>query len=122
MGAVAVIGLISNIVVVSLLHGSHNLNVRSAFLHVIGDTISSVAVIAAAVWIALTGQVIVDIILSGFITIMILVSAAGILRETVAILLQFTPRTVDFDAVVADMTSVRGVARSASRPSLESQF
>jgi cobalt-zinc-cadmium efflux system protein len=110
MGAVAVIGLISNIAVVYLLHGSHNLNVRSAFLHVIGDTISSVAVIAAAVWIALTGQVVVDIILSGFITVMILISAAGILRETVAILLQFTPRSVDFDAVIADMTSVRDVA------------
>ena len=74
MGAVAVIGLISNIAVVYLLHGSHNLNVRSAFLHVIGDTISSVAVIAVAVWIALTGQVIADIILSGFITVMILIS------------------------------------------------
>jgi cobalt-zinc-cadmium efflux system protein len=110
MGTVAVIGLISNLAVVYLLHGSHNLNVRSAFLHVIGDTISSVAVIAAAVWIAFTGQVIADLILSGFITIMILVSAGGILRETVSILLQFTPRSVDFDAVVADMTSVRDVA------------
>ncbi len=110
MGAVAVIGLISNIVVVYLLHGSHNLNVRSAFLHVIGDTFSSVAVIAAAVWIAFTGQVIADLILSGFITVMILISAAGILRETIGILLQFTPRFVDFDAVVADMTSVRNVA------------
>ncbi len=110
MGTVAVIGLISNLAVVYLLHGSHNLNVRSAFLHVIGDTISSVAVIAAAVWIAFTGQVIADLILSGFITVMILVSAGGILRETVSILLQFTPRSVDFDAVVADMTSVRDVA------------
>jgi len=110
MGAVAVIGLISNIVVAFLLHGSHNLNVRSAFLHVIGDTVSSVAVIAAALWIAITGQVIVDLILSGFISIIILISATGILRETIAILLQFTPRTVDFDAVVADMTSVSGVA------------
>jgi cobalt-zinc-cadmium efflux system protein len=95
---------------VYLLHGSHNLNIRSAFLHVIGDTISSVAVIAAAIWIALTGQVTADIILSGFITVMILISAAGLLRETVAILLQFTPRSVDFDAVVADMISVRDVS------------
>jgi cobalt-zinc-cadmium efflux system protein len=109
MGAVAVVGLVSNLVVAFLLHGSHNLNVRSAFLHVIGDTVSSVAVIAAAVWIAITGQVIADLILSGFISFMILVSATGILRETTAILLQFTPRNVDFDAVVADMTSVRGV-------------
>ncbi len=109
MGAVAVAGLIANIAVAFLLHGSHNLNVKSAFLHVIGDAVSSVAVIAAAIWIAFTGQVFVDPLLSGFIAVMIIVSAAGILRETIAILLQFTPRSVDFDTVIADMTSVKGV-------------
>jgi cobalt-zinc-cadmium efflux system protein len=110
MGAVAVAGLIANVAVAYLLHGSHNLNVRSAFLHVIGDAVSSVAVIAAALWIAYTGQVIVDPLLSGFIAVLIIISAAGILRETVAILLQFTPRAVDFDAVIADMNAVKGVA------------
>jgi cobalt-zinc-cadmium efflux system protein len=110
MGAVAVTGLIANIAVAFLLHGSHNLNVKSAFLHVIGDAISSVAVIVAAIWIAFTGQVIVDPLLSGFIALLIIISAAGILRETIVILLQFTPRSVNFDAVIADMTSVEGVA------------
>jgi len=110
MGAVAVVGLIANVSVAFLLHGSHNLNVRSAFLHVIGDTISSVAVIVAAVWIAITGQTIVDPLLSGVIAVVIVVSAAGILRETLVILLQFTPRSVDFDAVVADMMAVVGVS------------
>ncbi|MFA6224602.1 MAG: cation diffusion facilitator family transporter [Methanoregula sp.] len=110
MGAVAVTGLIANIAVAFLLHGSHNLNVKSAFLHVIGDAVSSVAVIVAAIWIAFTGQVFVDPLLSGFITVLIIASAAGILRETIALLLQFTPRSVDFDAVIADMTSVTGVS------------
>lgn len=109
MGAVAVAGLIANLAVVYLLHGSHSLNVRSAFLHVAGDVISSVAVIAAAIWIAFTGQVTADPLLSGFIAALIFVSAAGILRETIAILLQFTPRSVDFDAVIADMMAVEGV-------------
>jgi len=109
MGAVAVAGLIANLAVVYLLHGSHNLNVRSAFLHVAGDVVSSVAVIAAAIWIAFTGQVTADPLLSGFIAVLIFVSAAGILRETIAILLQFTPRSVDFDAVIADMMAVQGV-------------
>ncbi len=109
MGAVAVAGLIANLAVVYLLHGSHSLNVRSAFLHVAGDVVSSVAVIAAAVWIAFTGQVTADPLLSGFIAVLIFVSAAGILRETIAILLQFTPRSVDFDAVIADMMAVEGV-------------
>jgi cobalt-zinc-cadmium efflux system protein len=106
---VACIGLVANLGVVFLLHGSHNLNVRSAFLHVVGDTVSSLAVIAAAVWISLTGQLIADPILSGIIAVLIVISAVRILRETIAILLQFTPQSVDFDAVVADMTTVKGV-------------
>lgn len=106
---VACIGLAANLCVVFLLHGSHNLNVRSAFLHVVGDTVSSVAVIAAAVWITFTGQVIVDPILSVIIAVLIVISAARILHETIGILLQFTPKSVDFDAVVADMTAVKGV-------------
>jgi len=110
MGAVAVVGLIANLGVAFLLHGSHNLNIRSAFLHVIGDAVSSVAVIIAAVWIAFTGQVIIDPLLSGLIAVLIIASAAGILRETLGILLQFTPPSVDFDTVIADMASVSGVA------------
>jgi cobalt-zinc-cadmium efflux system protein len=110
MGFVAVTGLVANLYVALLLHGSHNLNVQSAFLHVIGDAVSSIAVICSAIWIAFTGQVIIDPILSGIIAVMIIVSAAGILRETVGVLLQFTPRSVDFDAVIAAMSSVPGVA------------
>ncbi len=106
---VAVVGLAANLSIVFLLHGSHNLNVRSAFLHVLGDTVSSVAVIAAAAWITLTGQTIADPVLSGIIAVLIVISAARILRETIVILLQFTPRSVDFDAVVADMAAVKGV-------------
>ncbi|MDD1688752.1 MAG: cation diffusion facilitator family transporter [Methanoregula sp.] len=109
MVLVACIGLGANLAVIFLLHGSHNLNVRSAFLHVVGDTISSVAVVVAAVWITLTGQVMIDPVLSAFIAILIVISAARILRETIVILLQFTPQSVDFDAVVADMTTVSGV-------------
>jgi cobalt-zinc-cadmium efflux system protein len=109
MFIVACIGLAANLGVVFLLHGSRNLNVRSAFLHVVGDAVSSLAVIAAAAWISFTGQVIADPILSGIIAVLIVISAARILRETIAILLQFTPQSVDFDAVVADMTAVDGV-------------
>ena len=109
MFIVACVGLVANIAVVFLLHGSHNLNVQSAFLHVVGDLVSSLAVIGAAVWISFTGQVIADPILSGIIAVLIVISAARIFRETVVILLQFTPQSVDFDAVVADMSSVSGV-------------
>ena len=109
MMVVAAIGLVANLGVILILHGSENLNVRSAFLHVAGDTASSGAVLVGGAWIALTGQVLVDPILSGIIAVLIVVSATRLLRETVGILLQFTPVSVDFDAVVADMTSVPGV-------------
>jgi len=109
MAMVAVAGLIANFCVVMLLHGSHDLNIRSVFLHVVGDTVSSVAVIIAAVWISFTGYTIIDPVLSIFIALMIIISASRILRETVAVLLQFTPRSVDFDTVIADMLSVPGV-------------
>lgn len=109
MGAVGAVGLAANIAVVSILHGRDDLNVRSAFLHVVGDTLSSVAVIAAALWIALTGQTFVDPLLSGAIALVILASSYPLLRETVAVLLQYTPSGVDFDEVAAAIEGVDGV-------------
>ncbi len=109
MMVVAAFGLVANLWVIRILHGSENLNVRSALLHVIGDTASSVAVLFGGAWIAFTGQVLVDPILSGIIAILVFVSAARLLRETVGVLLQFTPPSLDFDAVVAEMAAVPGV-------------
>ncbi|WP_319580921.1 cation diffusion facilitator family transporter [uncultured Methanospirillum sp.] len=109
MMGVAIIGLIANLAIIRLLHGSHDLNMRSAFLHVLGDTLSSVAVIGAAVWIYFTGQVLIDPILSVIIGVIIIGTAVGLLRETIAILLQFAPRSVSFDEVIAEIRSVSGV-------------
>jgi cobalt-zinc-cadmium efflux system protein len=107
---VAVIGLAANLVAAFVLHGSHDLNVRSAFLHVLGDTLSSVAVIAAAVWIALTGQTVVDPLLGIIIAIVILVSSISILNESFRILLQFAPKDIAVGDVIAAMESVEGVS------------
>jgi cobalt-zinc-cadmium efflux system protein len=109
MLGVAVIGLIANLAAMYVLHGSHDLNIRSAFLHVLGDTLSSVAVIVAAVWITFTGQTFVDPLLSIAIAILILVSSFSLLREAFRILLQFAPRDVDTEAVIRDIESVAGV-------------
>ena len=73
MFGIAVIGLVANLAAMYILHGSHDLNIRSAFLHVLGDTLSSVAVIVAAIWIAFTGQTFVDPLLSIVIAVLILV-------------------------------------------------
>ena len=109
MVIVAVAGLLANLLIMFLLHGSHDLNMKSAFLHVLGDMLSSVAVIGAAVWIYFTGLVVIDPILSMIIGVVIITTAYGILRETISVLLQFAPRSVSFDQVIADIRSVPGV-------------
>jgi len=109
MFGVAVIGLAANLAAMYVLHGSHDLNIRSAFLHVLGDTLSSVAVIIAAIWIAFTGQTFVDPLLSIAIAILILVSSFSLLREAFRILLQFAPRDVDTEEVIREIESVAGV-------------
>jgi cobalt-zinc-cadmium efflux system protein len=109
MLAIALVGLVANLLSMYVLHGSHDLNVKSAFLHVLGDTLSSVAVIGAAVWIALTGQTIVDPLLGIVIAVIILFSSFSLLREAFIILLQFAPRDVDTEEVIREMESVAGV-------------
>ncbi|MEN6396938.1 MAG: cation diffusion facilitator family transporter [Methanoregula sp.] len=110
MLAVALIGLAANLAAAYFLHGSHDLNVRSAFLHVLGDTLSSVAVILAAVWIAFTGQTFVDPLLGIVIAVVILVSSFSILRDALRILLQFAPKDVAVSDVIAAIESVPGVS------------
>jgi len=109
MLGVAIIGLGANLIAARMLHGSHDLNVRSAFLHVIGDTLSSIAVIAAAIWIALTGQTWVDPVLGILIAAIIIITSFPILREACSILLQFAPQGIDINDVIRDMESVPGV-------------
>ena len=109
MGVIGVIGLAVNLYVAWTLAGSDNLTVRSAFLHVLGDTLTSVAVIVAAVWITLTGQTLVDPLLSGAIALLILGNAVLLLRETAGILLQYAPPGIDLDEVVRAMEAVEGV-------------
>jgi len=109
MLGVALVGLVANLIAARMLHGSHDLNVRSAFLHVLGDTLSSIAVIVAAVWIALTGQTWVDPVLGILIAVIIIISSFSILREAFGILLQFSPRGIDINDVIRDMESVPGV-------------
>jgi cobalt-zinc-cadmium efflux system protein len=109
MFVVALIGLLVNIFVAFTLHGSHDLNVRSAFMHVLTDMISSVAVVFAAVWIMFTGQTMVDPILGTLIAVLVLFSAFQIIRDSVHILLGFAPKDVNFNQMIKDMESVKGV-------------
>ena len=109
MFSVALIGLIINLYVALKLHKSNDINIRAAFLHVLTDTLASVAVIFASVWIFFTGQTIVDPILGGIIAIFVLFSAFAVLRDSLNILLESTPRGIDFDNLAGDIEKIEGV-------------
>ena len=86
-----------------------DLNMRSAFVHLAGDAISTLGAIVAGIGIALTGWQWLDALASILIGGLILYNAWGIVRETVVILLEGTPRDVDMDDVVRDLMEVDGV-------------
>jgi cobalt-zinc-cadmium efflux system protein len=106
---IAFIGFIINVYVALKLHGSKDLNIKAAFLHVLTDTLASVAVILASVWIFFTGQNIVDPILGGLIAIFISFSAFFVIRDSLNILLEFTPKDINFNNLVKEIEKIDGV-------------
>lgn len=99
MLVVAAIGLAVNLVTAWLLHdvGKRDLNVRSAFLHLLGDTVSSVAVVVGALIIGRTGWLWIDPALSLGIALLILVWSAGLIRNAVRVLLEVAPSGMSID-------------------------
>ncbi len=108
---VAVIGLIANILGIFILRrSSHaNLNVRGAFLHIVGDTISSVGVIVGGIIISFTGWGIVDPIIAVLIAVIIVSGAYNLIRESTDILRESVPRKVNVDKVVETIKAIPGV-------------
>ncbi len=109
MFSVAFIGLIVNLYVALKLHGSDDLNIRAAFLHVLTDALASLAVIFASVWIFFTGKTIADPILGGVIAMFVLFSAFTVIRDSINILLEAAPKDIDFDSLVKDIEKIDGV-------------
>lgn len=107
---VAAAGVIMNGVIAILLYrAGRDVNVRSAFLHEIGDTVSTAAVIAGGWAIMATGQYWIDSALSFGIGALILWSSFGIVRETMNILLEGTPRGLRLASLEAEIRAVDGV-------------
>jgi cobalt-zinc-cadmium efflux system protein len=100
---VALIGFVINGVTVFLLArvSVHDLNIRSALLHELGDIFSSVAVVSGGFFIFYTKNYLIDPILSFFICILIVIWAVKLLMESGHILLEATPKHLDIDEVVA---------------------
>jgi cobalt-zinc-cadmium efflux system protein len=111
MLVVAVVGALANLVGLVVLRPaqSKSLNMRGAYLEVLSDLLGSLAVIAAAVLILLTGWTPFDAIASLVIVVLIIPRAWSLLREVVDVLLEATPRGVDLDEVRDHIKRVRGV-------------
>lgn len=112
--SVAVIGLIGNIVSIYFLHSEKekSLNMKTAFLHMSYDAVSSVVVIAGGIVILLTGWYVIDVILSTVIALMIFWSSYLVIKEAVLIFLEAVPQGINFDAVmngIMEIPKVRGV-------------
>ena len=110
MMIVAAAGVVMNGTVATLLwRFSRDVNIRSVFLHMLGDTLSTAAVIAGGAAIVFTGQTWIDPVLSIVIAALILWSSIGIIRETLNILLEGTPRNMKLGAVRQAMQQIEGV-------------
>ncbi len=107
----AFVALLVNAGTAWLVHSGHehDLNQRSAFLHLAGDAVSSLGALAAGILIYFTGAYILDPLVSILIGVFILWNAWKIVRESVDILLEATPRNLDMNALVSDIQAIPGV-------------
>lgn len=107
---VAVIGLIANLLSAILLHeGSHDsLNVKATYLHVLSDSLSSVAVIIGAIILMYVNVPWLDPVLTIAVAVYISFEAWPIIKKTIEILMQSAPQ-LDYDAIQKDILAVKGV-------------
>jgi len=105
MTIVAVVGLLVNLTTALVLQrgGLEDLNTRSAFLHMLADTISSVVIIAGGIVIVFTGWFVIDPLLSAVVAVMTLRWSWGLLKESSFILLERGPEHLKANAVVEEL-------------------
>jgi cobalt-zinc-cadmium efflux system protein len=111
MIAIAVSGIVVNVLIGVWLHkgSKDDLNIRSAYLHMIGDAVSAFGVVIAGILVTTVGTPLADPVVSFLIAALILFSSYGVLRESAKVLLEGTPPGVDMPAVIAAIKSVTGV-------------
>ena len=105
---VAVIGLLANLISVLMLRKdkSHNINIKAAYLHLIGDTLSSVAVIAGGILIVFFEAYWVDPVITFLIGIYIIKETYQILKETINILMQATPQNININEIKGEIENL----------------
>jgi cobalt-zinc-cadmium efflux system protein len=111
MLGVAAAGLVLNVISARILHPSSqsNMNVRGAYLHVLGDLLASVGTVVAAVLIRYTGWLLADPLASFITTALIMRGAWALVRESVDILLEAAPKHIDLAAVRAQLEAIPGI-------------
>lgn len=111
MIGVAAVAIVVNLVIGVWLHGGaqHDMNVRSAYLHMIGDAVSAFGVVLAGVLVVWTGTLWADPIVSILIAGLILASSYGVLRASTTVLLEGTPVGLNMPDVIATIKGVTGV-------------
>jgi cobalt-zinc-cadmium efflux system protein len=112
MGAIAFGGLLVNVIAAKLLHGDHkhDLNIRGAWLHVMGDMLGSVAAVAAAAVIATLGWLWADPVTSVLISLIIIYGAWRLIVESVNVLLEGTPAHISLASVESAILETKGVS------------
>ncbi|HEX4066780.1 MAG TPA: cation diffusion facilitator family transporter [Acidobacteriaceae bacterium] len=109
MGVAAAGVLMNGIIATMLWRVSHDINIRSVFIHMLGDTLSTAAVIIGGGAILFTGRTWIDPALSLGIAALILWSSAAIVRETLNILLEGTPRGISLIEIRSTLAAIEGV-------------
>jgi cobalt-zinc-cadmium efflux system protein len=113
MLAIATVGLLVNILVAWMLMRSgstkDNLNMRAAFLHVIGDLLGSVGAIAAALVMIIFGWGIADPVASVIVAVLILISGWRVTKDALHVLMEGTPVSVDLEAIVSRIKNIGAV-------------
>ncbi|MFI8576448.1 cation diffusion facilitator family transporter [Rossellomorea aquimaris] len=112
MMVIAIIGLVVNIIVAWILmrgDTEHNLNVRSAFLHVLGDMLGSVGAIAAGLLIYFFNWNLADPIASVMVAILIVISGWRVTKDSIHILMEGSPKGIDTEEVKNSLAAIPGV-------------
>ena len=111
MLVVALIGLAANVIGALFLfkHSHANLNIRGAYLHIVGDALSSVGVVIGGIVILYTGWYLIDPILSIMISLVIIYGSWSLVRESVNILLESVPAHINIETVAMELAKVKGV-------------
>jgi cobalt-zinc-cadmium efflux system protein len=111
MITVALVSIVMNAIISLRLHkgSKHDMNVRSAYLHMMGDAISAFGVVVAGVMVAFTDSLVADPIVSLLIAAFIVWSSYGVIRDSATVLLEGTPPGTDMPALIATIEAVSGV-------------